>query len=86
MNITLITGEIIENVKKLTNIEEINSNTEIYYELGYKIDARKGVDNGNWVRTNIFKEITDVIEFKTMDFRMDDPSYIDHHNFVFKNE
>lgn len=84
-NIILEDGQAILNVKKLSKREEITEKTKLYYELGYKRNVNLGVDGGNWVRTGKYKEITDPVEFRDEDDRLDDPKYIAHHNFVFND-
>ncbi len=82
-NILLENETLIENVHTLQNIKQVNKNTKLYYELGYKINMRLSVDNNNWVRTGHFKEIKNPLEFVLQDKNMKEKSYLKHHNFKF---
>ena len=85
MNIELEDGTIIQNVEKLKDISQINYNTLLYYELGYN---RWSIvkNKTEFIRTGKFKQIRNPLEFKKGDVRLNDPKYIKHHNFVFKNK
>ena len=82
--ILLENREVIQDVITLKDINQITKDTKLYYELGYKIDARLGVDNGNWVRTGYFKEIEKPLDFCRQDEAMLRPDYLKHHNFKIK--
>lgn len=82
--ILLENREVIQDVITLKDINQITKDTKLYYELGYKIDARLGVDNGNWVRTGYFKEIENPLNFCSEDTHMLRPEYLKHHNFKIK--
>lgn len=75
--------QIIDNTFiKVENIEDIKKpNIRLFYELGEKLDIRLGVDNGNWKRSGLFKEIKDIEDFVLRDVRLNDVDYINHHNF-----
>ena len=81
MNIT----QIQPDMKPLLNKSQIVEGVKLYYELGYKIDSRKGNNNNsNWIRTGQFKEIEDPMDMKISDNGLDDLEYIKHHNFMYK--
>jgi len=76
---------------KIKSNKEIVFGCRLFYELGHKIIVGKQYNRtdwgsqwsnvyGDWVREGKFKEIMDVKRFKNSD-RMNDKSYIEHHNF-----
>lgn len=66
----------------MRDISIIENGDKLFYELGYKIDDKKGVDEGNWVSTGNFKEVQDVALMLELDTRMKDLEYLEHHNFM----
>ena len=75
----------ILNVQTLKNINQLDVKARLFYEIGYKINYKLGVDNDNWVKTGYFKEIQNPIEYIGNDKRMVEECYLNHHNFKFKN-
>ncbi len=79
----------ITGAKKVNSLSDISDNSRLFYELGHYRVLRKYLDKDGdvveekeWVRTEIFKEIENVKSFLETDKRMSDREYIEHHNFV----
>jgi len=80
----------IENVKKVNSLSDITDNSRLFYELGHYIVLRKYkdgniVEDKEWIREGIFKEIYNVKDFLTIDKRLLEKEFIKHHNFVVIN-
>ena len=89
MDITVKKFENLSGAKKVTDKNQITKNVRLFYELGhYKVLERTLDGNGDiienkkWITENIFKEIDDVDEFLKTGTRLDDPEFLEHHNFV----
>jgi hypothetical protein len=83
-NILLESREPVLGVVTLKDISQVIEGVKLYYKLGYKINPKLGVDNGNWVRTDYFKEIENTLDFCSQDKHMLRPDYLKHHNFKIK--
>lgn len=66
----------------LRDISLFSSGDRLFYELGFKIDSRKGYGE-NWVSTGKFKEIDNPKEFLADDMFIFNMEYLEHHNFMF---
>jgi hypothetical protein len=83
MDIILMdTRELIQGVEKIKSVDDITDDCRMFYELVHGV-RKQGV----------FIEINDVPGFKKLEKKlirkgihanMEDPGYIEHHNFVIK--
>lgn len=72
---------ILPNMSPMRDIKQISDGDRLFYELGYKININKGIEN-NWVREGRFKEIENVKDIIENDNRINDIDYLNHHNFM----
>jgi hypothetical protein len=50
---------ILPNMSPMRDIKQISDGDRLFYELGYKININKGIED-NWVNIGKFKEIDNV--------------------------
>ena len=82
-NILLEDDTVILNVKPLNDLEEINQNTRLFFELNNRVK----IDNSyHLIKTGYFKEIKNPLKFKEEDELLKNKNYIKHHNFVIKTK
>ncbi len=74
----VLTLSIMEPFRDITQYEP---GDRLFYELGFKINAKLPNHKDNWIRTGQFKEILDVQSLILMDNMLSDPLYLEHHNF-----
>lgn len=67
---------------KLNSISDIKPTSRLFYELGYYTSI---YPPRVWVRTGVFREIHDVMDFINREPRLADKDFIEHHNYVIIN-
>ena len=74
--------DILKNMVKLQNVNQISEGDRLFYELGYKINSKVDSYENNWIKSGQFKEIDNVQEYILKDKMLLNKEYIEHHNFM----
>ncbi len=81
MILKLVDGTFSPDSREVECMSDFDVNKRVFYEIGKYVTLTKDRVWINWVRSNIFEEITDVAQMLRDDEYLNDPEYRHHHHF-----